>query len=58
MEEVVSNVVRLDRRPPPVPTLDHLDALTAGDMEQVNHAILDRMQSSVTLIPELATALV
>lgn len=50
----MSNVVRLDRRSPPVPTLDHLDALTACDMEQVNHAILDRMQSSVMLIPELA----
>jgi len=54
MEKVVSNVVRLDRRPPPEPTLDRLCALTAGDMERVNHAILDRMQSSVMLIPQLA----
>ena len=50
----MSNVVRLDRRPPPEPTLDRLCALTAGDMERVNHAILDRMQSSVMLIPQLA----
>ena len=50
----MSNVVRLDRSPPPVPTLDRLSALTAGDMERVNHAILDRMQSSVLLIPQLA----
>ena len=50
----MSNVVRLDRSPPPVPTLDRLSALTAGDMERVNHAILDRMQSSVMLIPQLA----
>jgi len=54
MEKVVSNVVRLDRTPPPEPTLDRLCALTAGDMERVNHAILDRMQSSVMLIPQLA----
>ncbi len=54
MEEVVSNVVRLDRSPPPAPTLDRLSALTASDMERVNHAILDRMQSSVLLIPQLA----
>ena len=29
----MSNVVRLDRSPPPAPTLDRLSALTAGDME-------------------------
>ncbi len=51
----MSNVVRLDSGPPPpVPTLDRLSALTAADMERVNHAILDRMQSSVLLIPQLA----
>ena len=50
----MSNVVRLDRSPQPAPTLDRLSALTASDMERVNHAILDRMQSSVLLIPQLA----
>ena len=50
----MNNVVRLDRSPPSVPTLDRLNALTLGDMERVNHAILDRMQSSVMLIPQLA----
>ena len=50
----MNNVVQLDRSPPSVPTLDRLSALTLGDMERVNHAILERMQSSVMLIPQLA----
>ena len=50
----MNNVVRLDRSPSSVPSLDRLNALTLGDMESVNHAILDRMQSSVMLIPQLA----
>jgi octaprenyl-diphosphate synthase len=54
MEKAVSNVVRLDRGTPPEPTLESLSALTAADMERVNQTILDRMQSSVMLIPQLA----
>ncbi len=51
----MSNVVRLDRGPPPpLPSLDHLSALTADDMDRVNVAILERMQSPVLLIPQLA----
>ncbi len=50
----MSNVVRLDRSPPPAPILDRLSALTASDLERVNHAIIDRMQSPVLLIPQLA----
>ena len=44
-----------DRRPP---SLDPLLALTAGDMHAVNAVILDRMQSKVALIPELAGHLI
>ncbi len=50
----MSNVVRLDRSPPPVPSLDRLSALTADDMERVNQTIVERMQSPVLLIPQLA----
>jgi octaprenyl-diphosphate synthase len=35
-------------------TLDRLAALLKGDLERVNALILDRMQSPVTLIPQLA----
>jgi hypothetical protein len=40
------------------PSLDPLIALIAGDMNQVNAVILDRMQSHVPLIPELAGHLI
>jgi octaprenyl-diphosphate synthase len=40
------------------PSLDPLMALIAGDMNQVNAVILDRMQSNVLLIPELAGHLI
>ena len=36
------------------PTLDALHALVSNDVTRVNQVILDRMQSSVTLIPQLA----
>ncbi len=36
------------------PTLDALHGLVSSDVERVNHLILDRMQSSVSLIPQLA----
>ena len=57
MEKVVSNVVRLDRTPPPEPTLDRLCALTAGDMERVNHAIrtaLEEVTLAEMAVPHLA----
>jgi len=40
------------------PSLDALMALVAGDMNGVNAVILDRMQSKVALIPELAGHLI
>ena len=44
-----------DKRPP---SLDPLLSLTAADMNAVNAVILDRMQSKVALIPELAGHLI
>src|SRR5207237_2327436 len=40
------------------PSLDALMALVAGDMNGVNAVILERMQSKVALIPELAGHLI
>ena len=42
----------------PAPSLDPLMALVAPDMNLVNAVILDRMQSKVALIPELAGHLI
>jgi octaprenyl-diphosphate synthase len=47
---------RLDKRTDP--SLDPLMALVADDMNRVNAAILDRMQSKIPLIPELAGHLI
>jgi octaprenyl-diphosphate synthase len=41
-----------------VPSLDPMVALVAGDMNAVNAVILDRMQSEIPLIPELAGHLI
>ena len=38
----------------PRPTLDRLNALVAGQLNEVNRAIVDRMDSRVGLIPQLA----
>ena len=43
---------------PGTPSLDPLLALVASDMNAVNAVILDRMQSKVALIPELAGHLI
>src|SRR5512139_1448172 len=40
------------------PSLDPMIALTAADMNSVNAVILDRMQSKVAMIPELAGHLI
>lgn len=40
------------------PSLDPMIALVAGDMNAVNSVILDRMQSKIPLIPELAGHLI
>ncbi len=40
------------------PSLDAIMALVAADMNQVNSVILDRMQSEIPLIPELAGHLI
>ncbi len=44
--------------PGPVPSLDPMIQLIAADLNQVNAVILDRMQSDVALIPELAGHLI
>lgn len=44
--------------PDRTPSLDPIIALVAGDLNQVNSVILDRMQSDVPLIPELAGHLI
>ena len=44
--------------PPAAPSLDRLVALVAPDMAAVNQIILDRMQSPVALIPQLASHLI
>ena len=43
---------------PRTPSLDPLVALVAPDMNAVNAVILERMQSKVALIPELAGHLI
>lgn len=52
----MSVVVSLDnsRNPPRRPTIEPLAALTAADMTRVNEVIIQRMQSPVILIPQLA----
>jgi octaprenyl-diphosphate synthase len=51
-----ATIHRLDR--PSQPSLDPLVALVAGGMNSVNAVILDRMQSDIPLIPELAGHLI
>ena len=52
-------VVSLDEKPKARPPgLDGLLQLCGGDLERVNHAIVERMHSSVELIPQLAGHLV
>ena len=46
------------RLPPRTPSHDPMLALVAGDMNAVNAVILDRMQSQIPLIPELAGHLI
>jgi octaprenyl-diphosphate synthase len=56
----VSVVVSLEnaREEPPRPTIDSLVALTAEDLAKVNETIVQRMQSPVILIPQLAGHLI
>ncbi|HVJ00296.1 MAG TPA: polyprenyl synthetase family protein [Sphingomonas sp.] len=53
---MTATIHRLDARPQP--SLDPMIALVAGDMNLVNAVILDRMQSQIPLIPELAGHLI
>jgi octaprenyl-diphosphate synthase len=53
---VTTNVHPLRKRPPP--SLNGLLALTASGLTAVNHVVIDRMQSPVALIPELAGHLI
>ncbi|MCH7555537.1 MAG: polyprenyl synthetase family protein, partial [Proteobacteria bacterium] len=52
----MSVVVNLDaeRKRGARPTLDRLNALVADQLNEVNRVIIDRMDSRVTLIPQLA----
>jgi len=54
---MTADVVSLPRKTPE-PSLEPMLALTASGMNQVNHVILDRMQSEVPLIPALAGHLI
>ena len=47
-----------DAHAPRQPSLDPMVALVTGDMNAVNAVILDRMQSQIPLIPELAGHLI
>ncbi len=51
-----ATIHRIDSRPDP--SLDPMIALVAGDLNLVNAVILDRMQSQIPLIPELAGHLI
>jgi octaprenyl-diphosphate synthase len=51
-----ATLYRLDNRPQP--SLDPMVNLVTGDMNCVNAVILDRMQSEIPLIPELAGHLI
>ncbi len=52
---MTATIHRLADRPP---SLEPMIELVAGDMNMVNAAILDRMQSQIPLIPELAGHLI
>ena len=53
--EMTATIHRLDNREP---SLEPMLQLVAGDMNAVNTVILDRMQSQIPLIPELAGHLI
>lgn len=53
---MTASIHRIDRQTPP--SLNALLALVAEDMEHVNAVILDRMQSRIPLIPQLAGHLI
>jgi len=53
---MTATIHRLDQRPQP--SLNPMINLVAGDMNLVNAVILDRMQSQIPLIPELAGHLI
>jgi len=53
---MTATIHRLD--PQRAPSLDPMVRLVASDMNQVNAVILDRMQSQIPLIPELAGHLI
>ncbi len=55
-ETMTATIHRIDPRPGP--SLDPMVALVAMDMNLVNAVILDRMQSQIPLIPELAGHLI
>ncbi len=52
---MTATIHRLDNR---APSLEPMLQLVAGDMNAVNTVILDRMQSQIPLIPELAGHLI
>lgn len=54
--DMTATIHRIDSRTEP--SLDPMTALVAGDLNLVNAVILDRMQSQIPLIPELAGHLI
>jgi len=54
----VAVVVSLNKGKPEKPNLDRLTALVSEDMRKVNQLILDKMQSPVDMIPQLAGHLI
>jgi octaprenyl-diphosphate synthase len=59
LEVRLATIVKLERdRGRPAPSIDTLTALVADDMTRVNQLILQHMQSSVELIPQLASHIV
>ncbi len=55
---VLTHSLQPDALPERAPAIDALAALAAEDMRAVNHTIVERMQSPVALIPQLAGHLV
>jgi octaprenyl-diphosphate synthase len=55
MTATIHSIANLAGKPP---SLDAMVALVADDLRHVNHVILDRMQSEIPLIPELAGHLI
>jgi len=56
MTATITNIAQ--RGQAPQPSIDAMMTLVADDMRSVNHVIIDRMQSEIPLIPQLAGHLI